>query len=571
LARGRGLQSFDAAPTHRGGRLQLDRLALGEALADAEAKDGITASEFGYTANAISPQTGKLVESARALFEKATGKEAPADRSEVQRLVAKACLYDTAAANVGQSDGGIAFQAIEKLEELHAADVKDWSAKLPQLKTKLDLVIRDQSLAEALDQVATAAKIDINLLEGSVADATALIGPDAARVSYLDLRHATTSQALDWILQPARLTWRVDGKAVVAGSERRRAGESGWTYDVGAIALPLEKDLTDLNDYNKAVEAAKKAADEFLAAVRKELKADDETSVTWFAPGQLLVIGQPDRHAAVTKLIATLQEGKTKPTGALSAISEVTRTRYAARKESVAKAAAAEALLNVAAAHDQFSWQLLSAAAGGELDLEALTELQIAWKSPQTAELLGGAGRPLAMRSLWTIGQAAKALPGETELAALAAEARKQLPAAAEAALAAAEKDKNDQAALASVLYAVLANPSDETLRGKAAELFAVQSGEDSAADLRLLGRMLVGNPAATDAESLRELVAKHVAGPDAVVLTALACRQAGGEAWDQFRAESRDLLGGQPLPGEVVALINRLDQSSTALARTGD
>jgi hypothetical protein len=43
------------------------------------------------------------------------------------------------------------------------------------------------------------------------------------------------------------------------------------------------------------------------------------------------------------------------------------------------------------------------------------------------------------------------------------------------------------------------------------------------------------------------------------VVLTALACRRAGGDVWQTFRAESQDLLAQIPLPGSVVVLISRL------------
>jgi hypothetical protein len=66
-------------------------------------------------------------------------------------------------------------------------------------------------------------------------------------------------------------------------------------------------------------------------------------------------------------------------------------------------------------------------------------------------------------------------------------------------------------------------------------------------------------------------LIAGEAQGPDAVVLTALACRKAGGEQWNAFRAGSRDLLGGQPLPGEVIALLNRLGPSGLSLARASD
>ena len=528
--------------------------------------------ELSYTANALVAQAGNWAKAAREASETAT-KEVSVDREATRDLLTKACLLDTAAANFGQSDGSIAAQAIEKLQAMHAEDVKDWTAKMPQLGTKLNLMIRDQSLAEAIAQVAKAAKLDISLLEGSTDDAVALLGRSAERVTYLDLRHATTAQALDWILQPARLAWWPAGKGIAAGSERRRtdAGESAWVYDVGAIALPLEEDLTKLNDYNKAVEASQKAADEFIAALREALKVEGDSSLVWFAPGQLLLIGPSEQHLGAAELIAVLEQGKAKPAGKLVALIQKTQARFAARKEKLAKARAAEAVLEVAAAHDQFSWQLLAAAAGGELDDEALTELQIAWKAPQTGELLGGPARALALRSLWTICEAARALPQEKELADLAAQAKSQSQDAALAAVAALEKDRNDQAALASVIYAALARQDDGRYLAKIAPPLVANDGEDPAADLRLLARLLVGAPAKADAAALAKLLASNPEGADLVVLTALASLKAGGDEWAAFRAASRDLLGSQPLPGEVVALINRLGQSGIQLARASD
>ena len=55
----------------------------------------------------------------------------------------------------------------------------------------------------------------------------------------------------------------------------------------------------DLKDYQKAVAAATAAADQFRQAVRQSLKAD-EASVFWFAPGQLVVIGDADAPAQRT-------------------------------------------------------------------------------------------------------------------------------------------------------------------------------------------------------------------------------------------------------------------------------
>jgi hypothetical protein len=54
-------------------------------------------------------------------------------------------------------------------------------------------------------------------------------------------------------------------------------------------------------------------------------------------------------------------------------------------------------------------------------------------------------------------------------------------------------------------------------------------------------------------------MVKKSPASSEHVALLALACRRAGGDQWEQFRAASRDLLGSQPLPGELVVLVNRL------------
>ena len=229
-------------------------------------------------------------------------------------------------------------------------------------------------------------------------------------------------------------------------------------------------------------------------------------------------------------------------------------------------------MLEVASIHDQFSWQLLASALGGDLDLEALTELQIAWKAPQTAELLGGPARPLALRSLWTIREAARTLPGNAELAALAAAADKQSQAGADAALSAIEKDRSDLGSIVGVIYAALADPGNGEYRTKALPLLIGKTGDASgSAQLQAIGRVLLGQPTDADHKVLAELIAGEAQGPDAIVLTALACRQAGGEQWNAFRAGSRDLLGGQPLPGEVVAIVNRLGYAGKDLARTND
>jgi len=542
------------------------KLFDGEAVYESLAQDFAGEGEVGYTASALAAHGAKSVELARQSLAHATSKDAPADRAALARLLTWAYLLDTAAAYAGHSDGSVASQAIERLDELHQQDVKDWSAGLSQLTTKLDLVIRDQSLAEALAQIASAAKIDIRLADGAVADSASITGSQP-RVSYLDLRRATVAQALDWILQPARLTWQPDGKAIVATSARRGDGDSAWVYDVSAIALPLEEDLKKLNDHQKAMAESQKAADEFVAAIRAALKANED-QVVWFAPGQLLVSGDADRHAAMASAIGTLESGKSKPEPALEPLSRVTRQRFAVRKEKLAQADAARRKLDVAVVHDAYSWQLVAAAAGGTLDLESLSELQIAWKSDESAKLLAGSARPLVLRSLWAVCESARALPQEKELNVLAAAAREKVARTIADEKRTAEQDVKDAAAIVGALYLAMADPGDEKANAQLTKLVAPQK-DDAAelADLRTLARVLTGSASDADRAALTQMLAGDVGGPDHVVLLALACQKAGPATWEQFRAAARDLVGGQPLPGDVIVLVNRLTPPGAKLA----
>jgi hypothetical protein len=110
----------------------------------------------------------------------------------------------------------------------------------------------------------------------------------------------------------------------------------------------------------------------------------------------------------------------------------------------------------------------LAAAAVDQLDVEALTELQIAWKSPSTRELLDSRGAGVALRSLWIVCEAARALPDQAELRDLAAGARKQSQAAIVRSLETLEKKPDDAYAFTCVLYGTLAMPDDQRLRTKA-------------------------------------------------------------------------------------------------------
>lgn len=179
-----------------------------------------------------------------------------------------------AAAAANAEAGPLADQALGEIEAVPAQQLAAWTKEQPQLQTRLNLDLRDRSIAEALEAVAAAAGVSITLVPGSVEDAAGLMGSQTPRVTYLDLREAKVAQALDWILQPAKLHWWLSKDAVVAGSDRRSGFESAWVYDVSLISLPSAEELKAAKDNPQRMEAVRKAAAELLTAVRRELKLE---------------------------------------------------------------------------------------------------------------------------------------------------------------------------------------------------------------------------------------------------------------------------------------------------------
>jgi hypothetical protein len=157
---------------------------------------------------------------------------------------------------------------------------------------------------------------------------------------------------------------------------------------------------------------------------------------------------------------------------------------------------------------------------------------------------------------------------------------------AAEAAMVALEKSPDDAKAYFQVLYAAMAMRDDAAYIGRARAAL-------EKADAVKLGRWpvvaaaILGPADKADAKALRELItellgltdkpgAENTAGVaaagglgdgDVIALTALACRRAGGGAWENFRAESKNLLGTRPLDGGIVVFVNSLAGTKTALA----
>jgi Ca-activated chloride channel family protein len=523
----------------------------------------------GYTIQAIGAKADAMMKAAAEALKAGQELLKQNNLRDARSALVRAYFLDTAAANVRRSNGQVAGEAMTALEKLHKDEMAAWAKEMPELNAKLDCILRDESIDGAIKAIAGRAKLSIELIPGSVEDAGAILG-QPARINYLDLRHATVAQAMDWICQPMRMNWWKAKQGLVVGTDRRSGAESAWVYDVSAIALPDNDEFQKLGDYQKIMAAATKNAEDFLSVARAALKPADASSVAWFAPGQVLVVGGRDIHDSAAKLFADLADPQAKFDGAAADLQKVTAKRFADRKDKLAKADAARAKSRIAAAHDEFSWKLLAGAADGRLDDEAITELRIAWKAPQTADLLNGAGAGLAMRSLWAITESSRALTDDKELVELAASARQQAKAAARQALAALQKKADDSAAFTSLLYATLAlaNRSDaEFTQPAIAALTAAAAEKDPLASPRMVARVLLGAANESDRRALAGMLSAGVAGPDMVALTAIACRRGGEQSWSAFRAASKELLGEQALPGAVVVLVNSLANDQIKLA----
>jgi len=560
------------------------------------AGDEVSRTEFAkesegraYVHRALQADAGKL----RTLAQKVL-KEAQEHQKKEQFVAARdsfayAWLLSAAAESYGYGRDQVQVVALAGIQEVNAKLFNSWKKAEPKLEKKLDLVIRNKSLMDALVEVAKAADLPVKLVEGSMEDACAVTWRKTLHVTYLDLRGATVAQALNWMLHPVRMTWWMSKGSPVIGTCRRSGVDSAWVYDVSAIALPLADEMKDLKDHNKRVEAMKKSAGDFLAAVRGHLGVTDD-AVQWFAPGQVVVFGGKKTHAAATKLFAGLADTKAQPARVPAEVHTLTTKRGGARKDLTAKRLDGAETARVFLAMRDYSWKLLAEAAAGNLDTEALTELQVAWSNPQAKQLLKEGHSWVPLRSVWAIAEAARALPAEgkasplsrsagrmrqlwpvkvafpatpepSEVAALAQVVQTLAREADADALAALEKSPDDVSAFFRVLYAALARPGDEAFAVKARTLLAGGKNQQLA-DAHTMAAALLSPAGQADGKALSALARKGVGGSDMVALTAVACRRTGGETWNTFRGEAKDLLGRQPLPGSVVVLVNRLARS---------
>ena len=462
--------------------------------------------------------------------------------------------------NLGVTSGKLLLN----IDSLNASLTRQWSQDLPVLDKKLDLIIRNKPVAQALADLALAAGMKIELLPGSEQDSCRLLGTTGCQVVWLDLRGVDVAQALDRMTRELRLEWRAEKDHVVVGSQRLFADVCAWIYDVSPLVHPSEIFAPGLNEKDRW-EAFKRGKDEFLISVKVGL-ALKENAVQWYAPGQLLIFADQKTHAAAGVLISQLADPNTLLPPELEPLHKLTTKRYAENKGKIEEHLRVRQRDHVMKSFGAFSWKLLAAAADARLDLEALTELQAAWNSPEAISVVNGSQSLLALRSAFVVTQSARALKNNQELVELAEKSSSMVREAGAKFIEELtstnlhSSPSLDESAALKLIYAALLS-GDVQMRERARAVFEINKKRGSASSFSpILGELLLGNPANSEIiRTVFERNSQEIRGEDHVVLMALACQRAGHEAWELWRENARDILGGQHLPGSVVVLVNNL------------
>jgi len=474
------------------------------------------------------------------------------------------------------NDQGLGQNIMQRLGEMDAQLTAVRAKTAPA--TKLDLMVRDQSLQEALDAVSKAAGLALTIVPGSLEDAAELANQPQVRITFLDLRHATVAQALDWLLGPAHLTWRIAGGTLTVASARRLPGNTPWVYTVDGLLLPTLDELKG-KDAPKTVKAT---MGDFLTAVRLTIgQADDRggkaPAAVLLDDRHLLIYGDPATHAQAAALLATLKDpnagvmrvGAYVPdlgaAAKLKALQVLTVKRWAtgtAQRQQVRDAVEQQRVLHILAGS---AWPLL-AQAGQPASAETLATLHSAWQDPQLDAVITQQSW-LAMRNAWAVTLAAREIPADKELAELATMAYVAVDKHYAEGLALLQKQPNDEAGFYNLFYATLA------LRNASAGQISDKLKADQATAETLLAKVEKANPlyllhvlaasffapTAESDEALKGLIQAHeLHGDDLVVLAQRAAQQRGGNLARLFREELPAITGGQHLNGHVVVYVNR-------------
>ena len=458
--------------------------------------------------------------------------------------------------------GGTAMQAIWTLN----AEIAEKRAEVyPGLNRKLDVILRNQPLVDAMQTVVNAGGFQLEVVQGSLKDVAALLNVPALRVPYLDVRHATVIQGLEWLLAPYHLTWHMkNAETLTVGTARRLPGVSVWGYDVLDLALPLAEEL----DEDTSWRSVENALADFLKALRIVINQKEEGIQTGSAvlldAKRLLVYGDPEIHRKVERFLEALREGESDVMSiarrrlsedegaALKALQKLTIDRWKAGAEPREKHIASQAQQRIMTDLQTMSWQLLAEALHGEIDLEALTRLQIAWETPELHAIIETESGSLVPRSAWCIRTAARFVPTDSELATFS---KNVLSKVRRMRTLRAPREESFAAYLGT-LYAVL------SLDGNPPDTRRALIAEPTNADVnpaRLIAKSLL-SPSQKSDKALHGMLASHqISDEDLMLLTCLAAKRRGGHLWQTFREELPDLVRQSRMSGQVLVIISRL------------
>ena len=506
--------------------------------------------------------------------QRTTAQQALADAQALQKQghLEKARLRYQHALALAADDTHTGMPAMQAIWTLGDEIAKKRAEVYPGLSRKLDMILRNQPLADAIRTLVNAGEFQLDLVPGSLKDVQGLLNVQELRVPYLDLRHATVLQGLEWLLAPYHLTWHAKAPdTITVGTARQLPGTSVWGYDVLDLAMPLANELHE-DAPQKSVE---NALADFLMAIRIVINQKAEGiqpgSAVLLDAKRLLVYGDPEIHQKVGRFLEALREGESDVTrgarrkvsedeaAALKALQKLTTVRW----KTVAKArearTAAEAQQRIVTDLRTMSWQLLAETLNGTVDLEALTRLQIAWEDPEMNAVIQGKYLPLAMRSAWCIRTAAQVVPTDTELAAFS----ENILSKVKRMRSLGSPREDSFAAYLGTLYAVLSldgNPPDARRA-----LLKEQTNAD-VNTVRLIAQSLLSFSEESD-EALAATLASHqISDEDLMLLAGLAAKRRGGQLWQTFREELPDIVRQGRMSGQVLVIISRLQALNTEI-----
>ncbi len=302
-----------------------------------------------------------------------------------------------------------------------------WQKQLPALNCRVDLELRDMSLLEAVREVATAAGLEWQCVEGSVEDAGELLSRDELRIDYLKIDSRPAWETLDTLLFPVRMRWIVDDQyRIRVLTARRQPHRSAWVYRVGHMALPLQEELDAIEEEADRVAFPVRQIERFLEAVRQSVQLSDHDAIHLLVTGHLLVYGNASVHQRVADCLNTLAaEQAPDAPEEVRLLRPMVRQRLQQRSPDMEQRRKQIDQQRMATLHDQASWALLADAMVGRRNPQALTQLQIAWTDPVTREMATDDHHALLLtRSLWATQMAATSMPEAKDLQQLAQNAR---------------------------------------------------------------------------------------------------------------------------------------------------